>query len=186
MSPAFRTRMVSPMRTSSCRMKSSLCRMARATVVPASCTGSKIAVGVNTPVRPTVMRMSFSTVSFSSGGYLNAMAHRGEFVGTAHHFPLIKPVCFDHRAVNVIGQLAARLADPLNFPNGILDVAEPSITGRHGEPQALQIMPAFMMAGSGFCPHLLHIKHKNGQPTPRRDFAVFLPKGTGPLHCADS
>ena len=36
-----------------------------------------------------------------------------------------------------------------------------------------------MMAGQGFTPHLLHIKHKNGQPAPRRDFAVFLPKGTG-------
>ena len=42
--------------------------------------GRKIAVGVNTPVRPTVMRMSFSTVSFSSGGYLNAMAHRGNLL----------------------------------------------------------------------------------------------------------
>ena len=102
-----------------------------------------------------------------------------KFVGAAHHFPLIEPVGFDHRAVNVIGQLTARLADPLNFPNGVLDVVKPPIPGRYGEPQALQIIQAFVMAGQGFAPHLLHVKHKNGQPPSRRDFAVFLPKGTG-------
>ena len=80
MSPALRTRMVSPTQTPSWSMKSWLWRMARLTVVPASCTGSKTAVGVSTPVRPTVTSTRRRVVGFSSGGYLKAMAHRGNLL----------------------------------------------------------------------------------------------------------
>ncbi len=76
-SPALRTRITSPMPTPSCRMKSSLCRIARETVVPASSTGSNTAVGVSTPVRPTETSIFSSFDSFSSGGYLKATAQRG-------------------------------------------------------------------------------------------------------------
>ena len=54
-----------------------LCSVARAMVEPATVTGSNSATGVSTPVRPTWMRISRSTVVFSSGGNLNAMAQRG-------------------------------------------------------------------------------------------------------------
>ena len=47
------------------------------TVVPASRTGERTAFGVRTPVRPTWTTMSSTTDSFSSGGYLKAMAQRG-------------------------------------------------------------------------------------------------------------
>ena len=51
-------------------MKSWLCRVARSTVVPQSRIGSKTAVGVMRPVRPTESSILRMTVSFSSGGYL--------------------------------------------------------------------------------------------------------------------
>ena len=65
--------------------ESSLWRVARATVVPARKTGSKQAVGVSTPVRPTATSMLRRVVSLTSGGYLKAMAHRGNL--------LVEPIC---------------------------------------------------------------------------------------------
>ena len=58
-------------------MKSWLCKVARLTVVPANVTGANTPVGVRTPVRPTFTSISSNVVSFSSGGYLKASAHRG-------------------------------------------------------------------------------------------------------------
>ena len=52
-SPPFSTQTISPSRMSNWRMKSSLCKVARCTVVPESCTGSRLATGVTTPVLPT-------------------------------------------------------------------------------------------------------------------------------------
>ena len=52
-------------------------RVARLTVVPANVTGANTPVGVRTPVRPTFTSISSNVVSFSSGGYLKASAHRG-------------------------------------------------------------------------------------------------------------
>ena len=76
-SPALRTMTVSPTRTSLRRTSSWLCSVARATVEPATTTGSSSATGVSTPVRPTCTVMSRSSVVFSSGGNLKAMAQRG-------------------------------------------------------------------------------------------------------------
>ena len=76
-SPALRTITVSPTRTSLRRTSSSLCSVARATVEPATTTGSISATGVSLPVRPTCTAMSRRSVVFSSGGNLNAMAQRG-------------------------------------------------------------------------------------------------------------
>ncbi len=76
-SPALRIITREPMRISFSAMKSWLWRVARLTVVPARVTGSKTPVGVSTPVRPTFTSMSVRVVSFSSGGYLKASAHRG-------------------------------------------------------------------------------------------------------------
>ena len=44
---------------------------------PATTTGSSIAIGVITPVLPTLQTISFNIVSFCSGGYLYAIAHFG-------------------------------------------------------------------------------------------------------------
>ena len=60
-------------------MKSSLCRVVFDIVEPATFTGSKIAIGVMTPVLPTWQIISFKIVSFFSGGYLYAIAHLGTF-----------------------------------------------------------------------------------------------------------
>ena len=76
-SPALRTMTVSPTRTSLRSTSSSLCSVARATVDPATSTGSISATGVSLPVRPTCTVMSRKSVVFSSGGNLNAMAQRG-------------------------------------------------------------------------------------------------------------
>ena len=69
-SPALCNMTVSPMRISLSRIMSALCNVARATVVPANWTGSITAVGVTTPVRPTVHTISWITVLASSGGNL--------------------------------------------------------------------------------------------------------------------
>ena len=54
-----------------------LCSVAMPTVEPETSTGSITPYGVTRPVRPTLTRMSRSFVVTSSGGYLNAIAHRG-------------------------------------------------------------------------------------------------------------
>ena len=52
-SPAFLTTTVSNSWISSCSNLSKLCKVALDTVVPANCTGSKLATGVTFPDRPT-------------------------------------------------------------------------------------------------------------------------------------
>ena len=76
-SPALRSTTRLPTRMSFSVMKSWLCKVARLTVVPANVTGANTPVGVRTPVRPTFTSISSNVVSFSSGGYLKASAHRG-------------------------------------------------------------------------------------------------------------
>ena len=76
-SPALRTTTVSPMRTPLRRTSFALCSVANVTVDPATCTGSISANGVTRPVRPTPSRIAISLLLTSSGGYLNAIAHRG-------------------------------------------------------------------------------------------------------------
>ena len=69
-SPALRTTTVSPMSTPLRLTSKGLCRVVRATVEPATCTGFRMATGVTRPVRPTCTVMSSSSVLTSSGGYL--------------------------------------------------------------------------------------------------------------------
>ena len=70
MSPAFFNTTVSPILKSCSRMKSSLCNVARRTVDPSINTGSRIAVGVTTPVLPMLNSTSLKTVIASSAGNL--------------------------------------------------------------------------------------------------------------------
>jgi hypothetical protein len=65
------------MRMSFRRISSSLCRVARAMVLPARSTGSSSATGLRMPVLPTWMVMALSRVRAVSGLYLKAMAQRG-------------------------------------------------------------------------------------------------------------
>jgi hypothetical protein len=76
-SPALRSTTVSPIHTPLRSTSRALCNVASATVDPATFTGSRTANGVTRPVRPTLTWMSSSLVVTSSGGYLNAIAHRG-------------------------------------------------------------------------------------------------------------
>ena len=59
------------------RTSEALCSVASSTVEPETTTGFITPYGVTRPVRPTLTRMSSSSVLTSSGGYLNAIAHRG-------------------------------------------------------------------------------------------------------------
>ena len=66
-SPAFSTKTVSPTRTSARASASRLCSEARATVLPASATGSNSATGVSAPVRPTWITIARTRVLARSG-----------------------------------------------------------------------------------------------------------------------
>ena len=76
-SPALRSTTVSPISTPLRFTSLALCSVAMPTVEPDTSTGSITPYGVTRPVRPTLTRMSSSLVVTSSGGYLNAIAHRG-------------------------------------------------------------------------------------------------------------
>ena len=78
MSPAFLITTLSPIRISFSCIRSSLCK-ALETVVPATLTGSSIAVGVTTPVLPILSSISNKSVMTSSAGNLYAIAQRGDF-----------------------------------------------------------------------------------------------------------
>ena len=90
-SPALRTITVSPGRTSLRATSSSLCSVASPTVEPPTNTGSSTANGVARPVRPMLTMMSRSSVVFSSGGNLYAIAQRGAL--------LVKPISARWREV---------------------------------------------------------------------------------------
>lgn len=75
-------------------MKSSLWSVALLTVDPAISTGENTAVGVRTPVLPTFTSMLNSFVSFSSGGYLKAMAHFGNLAVLPRIFRFSKSFTF--------------------------------------------------------------------------------------------
>ena len=79
MSPAFLITTLSPILISLSWIKSSLCSEARETVVPATLTGSRTAVGVTTPVLPILNSISNNSVTTSSAGNLYAIAQRGDF-----------------------------------------------------------------------------------------------------------
>ena len=65
-SPPFSTYTMSPMCKSRLSMMSALCRDALLTMVPESCTGSRLATGVMAPVLPTWYEMVLSRVQARS------------------------------------------------------------------------------------------------------------------------
>ena len=76
-SPARWIVTVSPTRTSSRSISSSLCSVAFCTTTPPTVTGSSLATGVSAPVRPTWISMSLTMVVAFSAGNLCAIAQRG-------------------------------------------------------------------------------------------------------------
>ncbi len=76
-SPALRRITVSPGRTSLRFTSCALCSVAISTVEPATRVGSIRPNGVTRPVRPVLTSIARSLALTSSGGYLNAIAHRG-------------------------------------------------------------------------------------------------------------
>jgi hypothetical protein len=76
-SPALRSTTMSPISTPLRLTSCWLCSVACSTVEPETLTGSMTPYGVTRPVRPTLTRMSSSRVLTSSGGYFQAIAHRG-------------------------------------------------------------------------------------------------------------
>ena len=69
-SPPRSMRTVSPTRTSLRAISSSLWRVARLTVAPASATGARWATGVSLPVRPTCTSIASTVVAACIAGYL--------------------------------------------------------------------------------------------------------------------
>ena len=76
-SPARWIVTVSPMRTSSRLISSSLCSVAFCTTTPPTVTGSSLATGVSAPVRPTWISISLTIVVAFSAANLCAIAQRG-------------------------------------------------------------------------------------------------------------
>ena len=76
-SPLRKIITLSPNRISLRWISSKLCNVERSTVTPSISTGSTMATGVTTPLRPTWSITSLSLVSFSMAGNLYAEAHRG-------------------------------------------------------------------------------------------------------------
>ena len=76
-SPRRTTAIVSPMRRSRSRIRRGLCKVMFSTVTPPTKTGLTFARGAIRPTLPTCHSTSSSLVSFSSGGYLKAIAPRG-------------------------------------------------------------------------------------------------------------
>ena len=115
-SPALRSTTVSPGRTSLRFTSWALWRVAFSTVEPATLVGSITPYGVTRPVRPTLTRMSRSLALTSSGGYLNAIAHRGARLVEPSRRCRLDVVDLDHDAVDLVGD------DRVAVLAGVLDV----------------------------------------------------------------
>src|SRR5439155_383642 len=81
-SPARVTSTQSPSRMSFASIRSKLWSVAVVTVTPPISTGSSTAYGLSAPVRPTLIRISLSFVTWTSGANLRATAQRGSRLPT--------------------------------------------------------------------------------------------------------
>ena len=122
-SPARRTTTVSPGRTSLRATSSSLCSVAIPTFAPPTNTGSSTANGVARPVRPMLTMMSRSSVVFSSGGNLYAIAQRGARRDT-HLRALPEVVDLHDDAVDVVAERVPVRFHPLAEPEHAFEIVE--------------------------------------------------------------
>ena len=93
---------MSPGRTSLRLTSWALCSVAISTVEPATLVGSITPNGVTRPVRPVLTSIARSLALTSSGGYLNAIAHRGAAAGRAEPALQRDLVDLDHDAVDLV------------------------------------------------------------------------------------
>ena len=128
-SPAFSITTVSPIRISLRSISSSLCKVARATRLPPTVTGSSAATGVNVPVRPTwiknIQQARFDPFRFVFESDRPARRFRGE----SENLPLRKRIHFHHRAIRLVGEIVPDPIELVNRPQDFLD--------RIGQPPAL-------------------------------------------------
>ena len=118
---------MSPISTPLRRTSEALCSVAISTVDPLTTTGSITPNGVTRPVRPTLTRMSSSLVLTSSGGYLNAIAHRGAREVDPSRRCTGDLVDLDDDAVDLVLDVVAVLAvvvDELLHPAEVVDDPE--------------------------------------------------------------
>ena len=121
-SPAFATTTVSPTRTSSRAIWSALWRLARATVLPDSSTGSSSATGVSLPVLPTWITMSRSSGHGLLGLVLEGDAPPRALAPDAEPAPLAVVVDLDDEAVGLVADRVPQVVP-------VLDVAEDVVEG---------------------------------------------------------
>ena len=103
----------------------SLCRVACPTVTPPTRTGSSTANGVARPVRPMLTMMLLSLVLTSSGGYLYAIAQRGDFEVAPEPALQREVVDLDDDAVDLVLDVVAVLTPMLDEGLHLLERARP-------------------------------------------------------------
>ena len=101
-----------------------------------------------------------------------------KFVGGAHEVALREVVHLDDSTVHVEIQLCTILADLFDLGNGGFDVVHHMVARRDRQSQALEVIQAFRMLRQRFAADLLHIEHKDGEPTLAGDLGVLLAQGT--------
>ena len=149
-SPALRSTTVSPISTPLRSTSYWLCSVACSTVDPATLTGSITPNGVTRPVRPTLTRMSSSLVLTSSGGYLNAIAHRGARLVEPSRRCSCELVDLDHDAVDLVLDVVPVLAvvvDVVLDAGEVVDHSHP--VGDRQTPAAEQLVPPDCLVTAG-------------------------------------
>ena len=125
-------------------MKSSLWRVARATVVPARNTRvKKQAVGKHTGAGPTGNFFDAQSGLLDLRRVLEGDGPAWEFVGGTHQLPLRKIVHLDNSTVHVEIKLGAVLPDVLDFGNGVLDIMHHMVARRYRQAKALEVIQTF-------------------------------------------
>ena len=103
-------------------MKSSLCRVARATVVPARKTGSKSGGGRQDTGAANRHINAAQNRFLDLRWVLECNGPAREFVGGTHQIALCEIVDLDDRTVHIKIELGTILADLFDFRDGILNI----------------------------------------------------------------
>ena len=139
-SPARSTKTVSPMRTSSRSISSWLCRPACTTVTPPIWTGGSTATGVSAPVRPTEVSMFSTTRRLLARRELHRDRPARRAVQRAQPLAQRELVDLHHRAVDLVAQAVAPLAQRLVVGLRRLDPAARHLAPVDPEAQLAQAL----------------------------------------------
>ena len=181
-SPARITSTWSPMRMSFWAIRSSLCRVAALTVTPEISTGASTAQGFSAPVRPTLIRMSSTRVTATSGANFRAMAQRGSRPPDHPQLAVeIEAVDLDHHAVGLEGQTAGSSSSkPAIASCTSARVVEPPAVRLHLEAPGGELVEQ-LPVGARRQPALdrLHGEGEHPEPAPAGEVGVELPEAAG-------